>query len=203
MMELETAFHFVNEFGYLALFFILWIGFFGIPVPNEAIVMTTGFFVASGILEPIPALVITYIGVLMSLNTLYVFGRFFFFPIQNKLLHKPKFKQYIQKATQLIERFGPFALVVSYCFPGVRHFVPFLTGSMKMKFGTFLLYSYSTAAVWTVIFFSCGYFFGQHIDVILTHFYSIGLPILGTLFIIIFLIIRTRRKIITAKQNES
>lgn len=192
-MDIETAFSFVSQYGYFALFFILWIGFFSIPVPNEVIVMTSGFVTSKSYLSPIPALIVTYFGIVMSLSTLYLLGRFSFHPIQKKLQQRPKLKEHIEKATVLIEKYGPYSLILGYLFPGVRHFVPFIIGSNKMKFRIFALYAYSTAAIWTVIFYFLGFFFGTHMAEVLKVVYFFGIPlVLASL--LLFLVYKGAKK---------
>jgi membrane-associated protein len=193
-MDLEAAFIFVNQYGYFALFIILWIGFFCIPVPNELIVMTSGFVTSKGLLVTIPAFLVTYFGVIMSLTTLYVLGRLFFYPLQQKLLYRPRFQKHILRASQLIEKYGPLALIVGYCVPGVRHFVPFMTGSNRMSYRTFAIYAYGTAAVWTCIFFFWGYYFGENIDRIMKNLYLVGLLLLSGSVVFIVSKFSRRRK---------
>ncbi|WP_246943924.1 DedA family protein [Bacillus pinisoli] len=189
-MELETAFHFVDQYGYIALFVVLWIGIFIIPVPNEIIVMSTGLVLSNGMMTFLPTFFTTYFGVVMSLSTLYVLGRFGFYPLQKRFLHRTNYKKYVEWSSRLIEKYGPFALVIGYCFPGVRHFVPFVIGSNRMKFRTFALYAYSTAAVWSSLFFMLGFFFGEQMDHIVKNIFVYGSIVTGcivavaTLFII-------------------
>jgi membrane-associated protein len=188
-MDVETAFYFVEQYGYIALFLVLWIGFFCIPVPNEVIVMTSGFLIAQGIFSVIPGFLITYFGVVMSLTTLYILGRYCFHPIRSILLCKPKFKKHIDSASRLIERYGPLALMIGYCFPGVRHFVPFIIGSNQMSYRMFATYAYGTVAAWTTVYFLLGYYFGENMDHILRNIFvygtivlSIGSTLLGLIF---------------------
>ncbi|WP_456275775.1 DedA family protein [Bacillus sp. AK128] len=194
-MELETAFYFVQQYGYIALFLVLWIGFFCIPVPNEVIVMSSGFFISQGILDFSLGLTITFLGVIMSLTTLYVLGRFCFYPLQKRFLYKPKIQKHIDHAGQLIEKYGGFALMIGYCFPGVRHFVPFIIGSHRMKFYIFALYAYTTAAIWTSIFFTLGYYFGENIDYIIKNIFMYGAIFVAICALVILsLFLRKRKK---------
>ncbi|MBM6618108.1 DedA family protein [Bacillus suaedaesalsae] len=198
-MDIETAFAFVSQYGYFALFFILWIGFFSIPVPNEVIVMTSGFVTSKSYLSTIPALIVTFFGIVMSLTTLYFSGRFFFSPIQKKLQTRPKLKEHIEKANSLIEKYGPFSLIIGYLFPGVRHFVPFIIGSNKMSFRIFALYAYSTAAVWTGLFFFLGFYFGTHMDQILKIVYLLGIPVL-LISLLTFMVYKGKKKKKTSRE---
>jgi membrane-associated protein len=200
-MELETAFSLITQYGYFALFLILWVGFFCIPVPNEVIVMTSGFITSQSYFNEIPALIVTYAGIVMSLTTLYLLGRYFFSPVQKRLIQHPKMEQYLTKASLLIEQYGPLALIVGYFFPGVRHFVPFMIGSNKTKFRRFSLYAFSTAAVWTVLFFLLGFNFGKNMDQIIKFVFYWGLPIIP--LVLVFILFRYLRKKKVGKSVEN
>ncbi|WML47089.1 hypothetical protein RCG23_16045 [Neobacillus sp. PS3-34] len=41
-MEMEMLLQFFEDNGYLGIFLWLWLGIFGLPVPNEIISMTVG-----------------------------------------------------------------------------------------------------------------------------------------------------------------
>lgn len=42
-MELQDLLLFIEQYGYFALFFSLWLGIIGMPLPDEMIVMSGGF----------------------------------------------------------------------------------------------------------------------------------------------------------------
>ncbi|MBM7704773.1 DedA family protein [Metabacillus iocasae] len=196
-MNTETILLIVKDYGYWALFFTLWLGFFGLPIPNEAIIMTSGLIASKSYLEPIPTFVVTYVGVICSLTTLYLLGRFWHEVISRFINRVPKVNQYVGRAEHLITKHGPLALVFGYFIPGVRHFVPFLVGNSKMPYRTFALFGYTITFLWTIVLYTTGYFSGQHMDEIISALYSYGAIILLFLFsvVVIAQLIKKRRKI--------
>ena len=54
-MELHELLSYIEQYGYWALFFCLWLGIIGMPIPDEMIVMSGGFVSSLGILSIIPA----------------------------------------------------------------------------------------------------------------------------------------------------
>ncbi len=42
-MELHELMSYIEQYGYWALFFCLWLGIIGMPIPDEMIVMSGGF----------------------------------------------------------------------------------------------------------------------------------------------------------------
>lgn len=185
-MEIAELLRIIDNYGYVALFFVLWLGFFGLPVPNEVIVMSSGFVASKSYLLPIPAFAVTYAGVICSLTTLYLLGKFFHDTVYKRIKKFKKVEVYMKQSTRLIEQHGSFALMFSYFLPGVRHFVPFLAGQSDMPYRTFALYGYSTTFVWTSVLFVSGYFFGQHIDEIISFIYSYGIISFTIITVVVF-----------------
>lgn len=54
-MDVEYLISIIEQYGYAALFFSLWLGIVGLPIPDEVIVMTGGAVTGMGILHPLPA----------------------------------------------------------------------------------------------------------------------------------------------------
>lgn len=73
-MDYESLQAMIGEYGYFALFFALWLGIIGMPVPDEVVVMMGGAVTSSGILDPIPAFLLTYLGVVSGLSLGYFVG---------------------------------------------------------------------------------------------------------------------------------
>ncbi|TVY08677.1 DedA family protein [Paenibacillus cremeus] len=165
-MHLEMLLNGIEHYGYAALFFFLWLGIVGMPIPDEVVVMSGGFVTSLGILKPLPAFVVTYLGVASGLTIGYCIGRAIGSPALNYLMKKKKMGKYIERAHTLIERYGAFSLMLSYFLPVVRHVIPYIVGSNKMSFSKYALFSYSTGLVWSLALFMTGKYFGQSIDVI-------------------------------------
>lgn len=182
-MDVEGLVVLVGQYGYLALFFCLWLGIIGMPIPDEVIVMTGGFVASLGLLHPITAFIVTYLGVVSGLTLGYVLGRFMGITVLERLKRKKNMHRYIEKSQDLINRYGSFSLCISYCFPIVRHVVPYLVGIGKMSFPRYALFSYTTGFIWTLCFFIIGKLFGKSIQQIGEAVYSYGL------YALIFLVI--------------
>ncbi|PEC16449.1 DedA family protein [Bacillus thuringiensis] len=166
-MELNELMSYIEQYGYWALFFCLWLGIIGMPIPDEMIVMSGGLVSSMGILDLIPAFLLTYLGVVSGLSLGYILGKIFGIKILNKLMKKKKTK-YLLKSQEMIAKYGHYALVISYFIPVVRHIVPYLVGMNNMSSKTYAVYSYVTGFVWTLVYFVLGSIFGKHIEVIVT-----------------------------------
>lgn len=166
-MGLQDLLSYIEQYGYFALFFSLWLGIVGMPLPDELIVMSGGFMSSLEKMSVLKAFVITYLGAVSGLSLGFILGKVFGHKILDKLVKKNKAK-YLLKSKELIDRYGHFALVISYFIPIVRHILPYLVGMNNMSFKKYALYYYSAGFVWTLIYFTLGLFFGKNMEYIST-----------------------------------
>ena len=169
-MSIDFVINAVQQYGYLALFLLLWLGIIGLPIPDEVVVMTGGFVTALGILQPLPAFFITYAGVIFALSVGYVLGKVVGIPSLRYLEHKKDMSRYTNQANLLFERFGSYSLVIGYFFPVIRHIVPYIVGMAKMPYTKYALLSYTTGFAWTLVYFTIGRYFGNNINTIANYF---------------------------------
>lgn len=164
-MEIDVILQFFKEVGYIGIFLWLWLGMIGIPIPNEAIVTAIGYLSTTPILFGKKVFIVGYLGIVASLTTSYLLGRLVGKKFVGYLSKKRSTKSSIRKALHLIKKFHVYSLIVSYFIPGVRNFVPFLYGMMRLSYLRFALLSYTTAFVWFSIFFTLGMVSGQNEDI--------------------------------------
>lgn len=165
-MTYEVIFHFIQQYGYVALFLSIALGVFLTPVPDEVLVMTGGLITALGLLEPVPAFIITYLGLITGLSLCYIIGKQFGVLMFSRLLQNRSCVVNLSKAKGMLARFDHYALLICYYMPFVRHLVPFLVGVNKMPYYKYAVYSYSSGLLWTLLYFGAGIFFGNNIDLI-------------------------------------
>ncbi|MCU4967792.1 DedA family protein [Bacillus toyonensis] len=199
-MELHELLSYIEQYGYWALFFCLWLGIIGMPIPDEMIVMSGGFVSSLGILSVIPAFLLTYLGVVSGLSLGYILGKIFGTKVLHKLMKKKKAKYFI-KSQEMVEAYGHYALITSYFIPVVRHIVPYLVGMNNMSFKTYVLYSYTTGFVWTLVYFVLGSIFGQHIESIVAIAIEYGVYFGGIIAVIVsvYYLYRQKRNTVMSK----
>jgi membrane-associated protein len=177
-MSYDNLIELIQHFGYAALFFALWLGIAGMPIPDEVVVMTGGAVTGTGVLLAVPAFFVTYLGVISGLTLGYVLGKYMGAPVLAKLTRKKKMARYIQQSESLISKYGNLALCFSYFIPVVRHVIPYLAGINKMTFRRYACYSFTTGFVWTLIFFWLGRSVGSHAEQIGNLIYHYGISLL-------------------------
>jgi membrane-associated protein len=168
----------IQHVGYAALFFALWLGIVGMPIPDEVIVMTGGAVTATGLLQPVPAFLLTYLGVVSGLSLGFGLGRFIGAPVLDKIRRKKNMNKYLQISENLVQKYGNVALSFSYFLPVIRHVMPYLVGINKMSFWRYASYSYTTGFVWTLIFFMLGRYLGNDVPQIGILVYNYGMYVM-------------------------
>lgn len=163
-MEFNMIIDFIEQYGYIAIFFFLWLGIVGIPVPDEVVVMVVGFATSIGLLKPLPSLLATYCGVVSGLSIGYGLGKIMGKPVMGYLSRKKAMLNHMEKAQDIITKNGANSLMISYFFPVVRHIVPYIVGINRMPFSRYALFSYTTALAWTLVYFAAGRYFGHNIE---------------------------------------
>lgn len=159
----------IETVGHIALFLVLCLGLIGLPIPNEAVALTGGALSYAAVLHPSLAFLMLWLGICSSMSFNFSIGRF-----TNSKLNKwftkrqtEKESKFIERATAIIDKYGPFAIPISQFFPFLRHATPYLMGVNSMKFIRFIIFAYPTAFIWTLLYFTIGYFVGDRIPEII------------------------------------
>lgn len=180
--DLLTAF--IEDFGYAAFFFALCFGIIGLPIPNEAVVMTGGAVAASGLLSPIPTFIAIFLGIASGLTSGYLIGKAAGHQFGKRFENKKNFRKALEASERLSAKYGSFAICLFVLLPLLRHISMYIVGLNKMPYGRYATYTYSTAFVWTIVYFLLGWFVGEYIEQIGYHVNRYGMiivwAILGT-----------------------
>lgn len=159
---MESLLDFISHQGYLAIFTLLMLGIFGLPVPDETILMFSGFLSAKGHLS-LPLLIpVAAAGSITGITISYVIGRFGGFFLLDKygpLVGISTDK--IEKAQAWLQSRGKWSIFFGYYFPGIRHLTALTAGSTRMRYSLFALLAYAGAIIWTTTFALLGYFLGE------------------------------------------
>jgi membrane protein DedA with SNARE-associated domain len=158
----QTLVLWLTQYGSFALFVLLALGIFALPIPDETLMVFAGALIAHGKLDAIPTLIAAFLGSCTGISISYVVGRTagtFIIKKYGKWLHLTESK--MQRVHNWFERVGRWALLIGYFIPGVRHVTGYAAGVTVLEYRHFALFSYGGALIWVCTFLSVGYFLGN------------------------------------------
>ncbi|GIO56012.1 DedA family protein [Paenibacillus cellulositrophicus] len=167
---MDTLMGLIEQVGYFAFFFVLCLGVIGLPLPNEVVVMIGGVLAGTGHLAPVSSFITIYLGICSGLTVGFVVSRLAASRLLDRLTRSKRMARYIDKAELLNRKYGNMAMCISVFLPVLRNVTPYAVGMKGMAYRRFALVSYTTAFVWTLLYFLIGSTLGLQVDDISTMF---------------------------------
>jgi len=147
----------LGQYGYAAIFFLLIGGIVGFPIPDQLLLIVSGYLVLTKSLSLAPTLAAAVLGSLSGITLSYVLGRG-----SGSYLSKKRFAaRRLENARLCFERYGGWTLIFGYFIPGIRNLIGFTSGMMRLKVGFFAPYAYSGAIISSLTCVGLGYFLGS------------------------------------------
>lgn len=157
----ETLLVWLLQYGSIALFVLLALGIFALPIPDETLMVFAGFLMAHGKIAIVPSFIASWLGACVGITLSYVIGRTFGIFLIKKYGHWIRLSESkMMKVHNWFEKTGRWTLLIGYFIPGVRHLTGYAAGISKLEYPKFALFSYLGALIWVAIFLSLGYFLG-------------------------------------------
>jgi len=160
---MEGIFAWVAEHGYGALYLLLALGVLGLPIPDETLLVFTGYLIGRGTLHPVGAFAAAVAGAWTGISGSYLLGR----TLGVGAVHRyGKYVHFTEARLATVhrwfDRIGHWMLFVGYYIAGVRHFTAVVAGMSRLGYPTFIAYAWSGGAVWVATFLTLGYFLGEN-----------------------------------------
>ena len=191
---------FINHFPYLGIFLLLILGEIGLPFPEDATLILSGFLTAHEVIKPLPAFFVVYSGLLITDFLLYLAGKKYGRSIvEHKWFHKIISPDRLSKLEEKFKKWGGLVIFLGRHVWGLRAQIFLVAGVMKMSAIKFLvadgIAAFFTIALWGGI----GYLGGNSLQVLrkdATRIEHIGVVVLVLLLLggIIFRYFRNDRK---------
>lgn len=147
----------IGQYGYPAIFFLLVGGIVGIPVPDQLLLVVSGYLVLTNSLSLGPTLLAAVLGSVVGITLSYALGRG-----SGSYISKVRFAaNRLETARRWFERFGAWTLVFGYFIPGIRNLIGFTSEMMRLRLRYFAPYAYAGAILSSVTCVCAGYFLGS------------------------------------------
>ena len=151
----------IIHYGFIGLFVLLILGIVGLPIPDETLLMFSGYLISKGDMGAVQTYISAYVGSVIGISLSYLIGCTFGFNILSKyghFIHVTETR--LQVVHKWFEKIGKWLLVAGYFIPGVRHLVAIFAGISKLKTWEFMVFAYTGALIWLTTFLTVGYVFG-------------------------------------------
>lgn len=173
------------------------------PLPEETLLVFSGFLVSTGQLAFFPTFLVCYLGSISAMTTAYWIGRNLGYAFLDKYGKRFGLGYTVYKRTEKwFNRVGKWALPLGYFIPGVRQFTAYFAGITKLPFVTFMLFTYAGGLLWSLLFVTLGWQLGARWE----QLFAIISRNLAVFFIVLLAIIAAvsyylRKKALKMKQE--
>ena len=130
-------------------------------LPGDALIFTIGLLAQEGSLNIYLVIPLLIFAAILGDNLNYYVGKRFGDYIMNS--EKDFFikKKHLEKAKNFFDKNGKNSIIIARFVPVIRTIVPFLCGSTKVKYSTFLTFSIIGAFLWVGVIGLLGYNLGK------------------------------------------
>ncbi|MBZ5603021.1 MAG: DedA family protein [Acidobacteriia bacterium] len=160
---MDAVFTWITTYGYGAIFLLLMLGVVGLPIPDETLLVFSGYLISKGTMHPLPAWMCAVAGSWCGISLSYTIGR----TLGLGFIHK--FGKYIHVTEERLtgvhkwfDRMGHWVLFFGYYIAGVRHFSAILAGTSGLSFPSFIAYAWAGGLLWVTTFLTLGYYLGEN-----------------------------------------
>jgi membrane protein DedA with SNARE-associated domain len=164
-MTEQAVLQWITDYGYFGIFFLLIFGIVGLPIPDEWLLVLSGYLAFKEVLDIGPTLAVAMIGSAGGLTVSYALGRSsgdFVVRRYGKWLSIDD--QKILKAQKWFQNLGRWVLVVGPFIPGVRNLMGYIAGATKLRLPIFMRFAYLGAMISSTTFVTFGYVVGKHVN---------------------------------------
>jgi membrane protein DedA with SNARE-associated domain len=191
--ELAAVQPYLQEYGYVAVFVVLFLESFGAPVPGESLLIAAALLAAHGDLHVVPLLGAAWSAAVLGDNVGYGIGRFG----GRRLVegYGPKVgitAPRLARVEDFFRRYGPEVVLVARFFVLLRQLNGVTAGTVDMPWHRFLLYNAVGAALW-VGFWGLGvYFVGEQVGTVFPWLRRLGYAALAAAIAVVVVLLALR-----------
>jgi len=182
-MEATTL---VEHSPYAGIFILLILGEIGLPLPEDATLILSGFLIAQKVTKPLPTIVVVYCGLLLTDFSLYWVGKKYGRKVvEHKRFHRILSAERLLTLEEKFKKWGIYVVFVGRHFLGIRAQIFLVAGVMRMPALKFILADAASAILTMTLMVGIGFLGGNSLQILqkdLKRVEHIGILILLTLF---------------------
>jgi len=163
-MTEQAVVEWITAYGYFGIFFLLIFGIIGLPVPDEWLLVISGYLAFKNVLVLAPTLAVAALGSAGGLTISYVLGRTSSGFIIRRYGHWFSIDdEKVRRTQHFFQNLGRWVLVVGPFVPGVRNLMGYIAGASKLRLHIFMRFAYAGALISSATFVTFGYAVGRHL----------------------------------------
>ena len=191
---IELMEHWVEDYGYAAIFLLMLLESACIPFPSEVTMLVGGFYVVEGSLNLFWVTAAGVAGNMVGSWIAYAVGRKTGRALLDRYGRYVLIKSHdIDRAEIWWERHGEAATFFSRLLPVIRTFISLPAGIAKMPLGKFSVYTFLGVVPWTFALAYLGVVVGENWERVLNYF-DIPTLVIGLALLTIVIVWYIRRK---------
>jgi membrane protein DedA with SNARE-associated domain len=166
---------YLREYGVAAVFIVVCLESFGMPLPGESLVIASGLLASRGDMNIVLLIGAIWSAAVVGDNVGYAVG--LFGGRRLVLRHGARIgitEPRLAKVEGVFRRYGGEIVMVARFFVGLRQLNGIIAGTVAMPWPRFLLYNAVGAALWTGVWGFGSYVLGHHMSAVLPWFHRIG-----------------------------
>ena len=197
----QSVSNLIHSVGVLAVFLVLFVECFGVPSPDEIILLFSGYLISAHRFS-YPLVILAAV----AGSTLGATGAYFLARFGGRRLMLKYFRFLFRTPERLnywedyFARRGDIIVLVGRIISGVRAVISYPAGLFEMPYWRFLLYTVAGSLIWALLAVTVGYILGPHVIRALNASKHYELPIIiGVILLVVLWYLWDRRK----KQRRS
>lgn len=199
---MQALAQFIDEYGLIAMMFIIFLEYACFPVSSEIILPFSGAFAS---VHGIPFFVILPLSVvagLLGTSICYAVGKYG----GNALLEAsgkrfPKIEASIQASKQKFDSYGNPAVLFGRMIPLCRTYIAFIAGAAAQPFRQYLIFSAAGITLWNTVLIGIGYLLRENWSLVSSYYRDYKNICIPLLFLVILLIVSIRLNHRRTKSN--
>ena len=157
----------VEHFPYIGIFILLILGGVGLPFPEDATLMLSGFLVAQNVIKPFRVFWAVYSGLLISDFFLYWVGKKYGrMLVSHKRFQKIISPNQLSRLEEKFKRRGVWVVIIGRHILGLRAQIFLVAGVMKMSAIKFLIADGATSLLTIALMGGIGYAGGNSAEIL-------------------------------------
>jgi len=188
----------ISSWGYLGLFLLMLLESSSFPIPSEIVLPFAGYMASVTQLDlTLTILCATIAGVLGALIDYYIGKKGVNILERNKLLGRIVFSpEQLTTASNWFNKYGSTMVFLGRLVPGLRTFISFPAGAVKMSVAKFVVLTAAGCLIWNSILVYVGYYLGSNWAEVagISHYLILAAIAAVTIAAVWWLVRRKRRK---------